>query len=81
MSCEGDQSYAVDTTSGKFSSKIPVVRVTAQRARKRMFTVKIESDKTGTYFYKYVKKDADAPKFDKSAVTPGVEIEANQKFF
>lgn len=80
MSYEGDQSYAVDTTSGKLVSKIPVVRVTAQESEKEnTVSVKIESDKAGTYFYKYVKKDADAPKFDKSAVTPGVEIEANQE--
>lgn len=80
MSYEGDQSYAVDTTSGKLVSKIPVVRVTAQESEKEnIVSVKIESDKAGTYFYKYVKKDADAPKFDKSAVTPGVEIEANQE--
>ena len=80
MSYEGDQSYAVDTTSGKLVSKIPVVRVTDQKSEKEnTVSVKIESDKAGTYFYKYVKKDADAPKFDKSAVTPGVEIEANQE--
>lgn len=80
MSYEGDQSYAVDTTSGKLVSKIPVVRVTAQESEKEnTVSVKIESDKAGTYFYKYVKKDADAPKFDKSAVTPGVEIEAKQE--
>ena len=80
MSYEGDQSYAVDTTSGKLVSKIPVVRVTAQEGEKEnTVSVKIESDKAGTYFYKYVKKDADAPKFDKSAVTPGVEIEAKQE--
>lgn len=80
MSYEGDQSYAVDATSGKLVSKIPVVRVTAQESEKEnTVSVKIESDKAGTYFYKYVKKDADAPKFDKSAVTPGVEIEANQE--
>ena len=80
MSYEGDQSYAVDTTSGKLVSKIPVVRVTAQESEKEnTVSVKIESDKAGTYFYKYVKKDADAPKFDKSAVTHGVEIEANQE--
>lgn len=80
MSYEGDQSYAVDTTSGKLVSKIPVVRVTAQESEKEnIVSVKIESDKAGTYFYKYVKKDADAPKFDKSAVTPGVEIEAKQE--
>ena len=34
MSYEGDQSYAVDTTSGKLVSKIPVVRVTAQESEK-----------------------------------------------
>lgn len=80
MSYEGDQSYAVDTTSGKLVSKIPFVRVTAQESEKEnTVSVKIESDKAGTYFYKYVKKDADAPKFDKSAVTPGVEIEAKQE--
>ena len=80
MSYEGDQSYAVDTTSGKLVSKIPVVRVTAQESEKEnTVSVKIESDKAGTYFYKYVKKDADAPKFDKSAVTTGVEIEAKQE--
>ncbi|WP_278635238.1 hypothetical protein [Blautia massiliensis (ex Durand et al. 2017)] len=80
MSYEGDQSYAVDTTSGKLVSKIPVVRVTDQKSEKEnTVSVKIESDKAGTYFYKYVKKDADAPKFDKSAVTLGVEIEANQE--
>ena len=80
MSYEGDQSYAVDTTSGKLVSKIPVVRVTAQESEKEnTVSVKIESDKAGTYFYKYVKKDADAPKFDTSAVTPGVEIEAKQE--
>lgn len=80
MSYEGDQSYAVDTTSGKLVSKIPFVRVTAQESEKEnTVSVKIESDKAGTYFYKYVKKDADAPKFDKSAVTLGVEIEAKQE--
>ena len=80
MSYEGDQSYAVDTTSGKLVSKIPVVEVTAQESEKeKTVSVKIESDKAGTYFYEYVKKDADAPKFDKSAVKRGVEIEANQE--
>lgn len=80
MSYEGDQSYAVDTTSGKLVSKIPVVRVTDQKSEKEnTVSVKIESDKAGTYFYEYVKKDADAPKFDKSAVKRGVEIEANQE--
>ncbi len=80
MSYEGDQSYAVDTTSGKLVSKIPVVEVTAQESEKeKTVSVKIESDKAGTYFYEYVKKDADAPKFDKSAVKRGVEIEAKQE--
>lgn len=80
MSYEGDQSYAVDTTSGKLVSKIPVVTVTAQESEKeKTVSVKIKSDKAGTYFYKCVKKDTDAPKFDKSAVIRGVEIEANQE--
>ena len=80
MSYEGDQSYAVDTTSGKLVSKIPVVEVTSQESEKeKTVSVKIESDKAGTYFYEYVKKDADAPKFDKSAVKRGVEIEAKQE--
>ena len=80
MSYEGDQSYAVDTTSGKLVSKIPVVEVTAQESEKeKTVSVKIESDKAGTYFYEYVKTDADAPKFDKSAVKRGVEIEAKQE--
>ena len=80
MSYEGDQSYAVDTTSVKLVSKIPVVEVTAQESEKeKTVSVKIESDKAGTYFYEYVKKDADAPKFDKSAVKRGVEIEAKQE--
>ena len=80
MSYEGDQSYAVDTISGKLVSKIPVVTVTAQESEKeKTVSVKIKSDKTGTYFYKYVKKDADAPKFDKFTVIHGVEIEADQE--
>ena len=80
MSYEGDQSYGINTATGQLVSKIPDVKVTAQKSeKKKTVSVKITSDKVGTYYYEYVKKDADAPKFDKSAVTPGVEIEANKE--
>lgn len=77
MSYEGDQSFGINTATGQLASKIPVVIVKNLKSEKEnTVSVKITSDKAGTYFYKYVKKNAEPPKFDESTVTKGVWIAA-----
>lgn len=58
---EGDVNYKVNAENGQLVSNRPVVTVKAVSKQANNVTATITSDKTGTYFYAYVKKDATSP--------------------
>lgn len=67
MSYEGDQSYGINTATGQLVSNKPTVTIdSATSEEANTVSVTFTSDKTGTYFYKYVAKGAEAPTIEKA---------------
>ena len=56
-----DVNYKVNPENGQLVSNRPVVTVTAKSEKAKTVTASITSDKAGTYYYKYVAKNTEAP--------------------
>lgn len=56
-----DVNYKVNPENGQLVSNRPVVTVTVKSEKAKTVTASITSDKAGTYYYKYVAKNTEAP--------------------
>ena len=71
-----DVNYKVNTENGQLVSNRPVVTVTAKSEKAKTVTASITSDKAGTYRYKYVAKNTEAPTIGDAA--EGGKVEAGK---
>lgn len=77
MSYEGDQSYGINTATGLLVSNIPTVNIDNPTSKEaNTVSVTFTSDKTGTYYYKYVAKGAEAPTIE--TATEGGTVKAGE---
>ena len=70
-----DVNYKVNPENGQLVSNRPVVTVTAKSEKANTVTASIKSDKAGTYYYKYVAKNTEAPTIGNAIKGEKVEAE------
>lgn len=70
-----DVNYKVNPENGQLVSNKPVVTVTAKSEKANTVTASIKSDKAGTYYYKCVAKNTEAPTIGEAIKGEKVEAE------
>lgn len=70
-----DVNYKVNPENGQLVSNRPVVTVTAKSEKANTVTASIKSDKAGTYYYKCVAKNTEAPTIGEAIKGEKVEAE------
>ena len=70
-----DVNYKVNPENGQLVSNKPVVTVTAKSEKANTVTASIKSDKAGTYYYKCVAKNTEAPAIGEAIKGEKVEAE------
>lgn len=70
-----DVNYKVNPENGQLVSNKPVVTVTAKSEKANTVTASIKSDKAGTYYYKCVAKNTEAPIIGEAIKGEKVEAE------
>lgn len=70
-----DVNYKVNPENGQLVSNKPVVTVTAKSEKANTVTASIKSDKAGTYYYKCVTKNTEAPTIGEAIKGEKVEAE------
>ena len=70
-----DVNYKVNPENGQLVSNKPVVTVTAKSEKANTVTASIKSDKAGTYYYKCVAKNTEAPTIGDAIKGEKVEAE------
>lgn len=70
-----DVNYKVNSENGQLVSNKPVVTVTAKSEKANTVTASIKSDKAGTYYYKCVAKNTEAPTIGEAIKGEKVEAE------
>lgn len=70
-----DVNYKVNPENGQLVSNKPVVTVTAKSEKVNTVTASIKSDKAGTYYYKCVAKNTEAPTIGEAIKGEKVEAE------
>ena len=70
-----DVNYKVNPENGQLVSNKPVVTVTAKSEKANTVTARIKSDKAGTYYYKCVAKNTEAPTIGEAIKGEKVEAE------
>ena len=70
-----DVNYKVNPENGQLVSNKPVVIVTAKSEKANTVTASIKSDKAGTYYYKCVAKNTEAPTIGEAIKGEKVEAE------
>ena len=70
-----DVNYKVNPENGQLVSNKPVVTVTAKSEKVNTVTASIKSDKAGTYYYKCVAKNTEAPTIGDAIKGEKVEAE------
>ena len=71
-----DVNYKVNPENGQLVSNRPVVTVTAKSEKANTVTASIKSDKAGTYYYKCVAKNTEAPTI--GGAIKGEKVEAEK---
>ena len=70
-----DVNYKVNPENGQLVSNKPVVTITAKSEKANTVTASIKSDKAGTYYYKCVAKNTEAPTIGEAIKGEKVEAE------
>lgn len=70
-----DVNYKVNPENGQLVSNKPVITVTAKSEKANTVTASIKSDKAGTYYYKCVAKNTEAPTIGEAIKGEKVEAE------